>query len=64
MGVNIPHTGDTQFPPTTRTDIPQGVVHSGWTVTINPNNRTLSPTPPSHATPGTSVDTPVQVTHP
>ncbi|REI34072.1 YPDG domain-containing protein, partial [Staphylococcus felis] len=64
VGVNIPQTGDTQLPPNTRFEIPQGGVPSGWTVTVNPNNGTVTATPPADAEPGTSVDIPVRVTYP
>ncbi|REI19549.1 hypothetical protein DOS77_11915 [Staphylococcus felis] len=56
VGVNMPQTGDTQLPPNTRFEITQGGVPSGWTVTVNPNNGTVTATPPSDAEPGTSVD--------
>ncbi|REI11386.1 hypothetical protein DOS71_03350, partial [Staphylococcus felis] len=64
VGVNIPQTGDTQLPPNTRFEIPQGGVPSGWTVTVDPNNGTVTATPPANAQPGTSVDIPVRVTYP
>ncbi|WP_366920585.1 YPDG domain-containing protein [Staphylococcus felis] len=64
VGVNIPQTGDTQLPPNTRFEIPQGGVPSGWTVTVNPNNGEVTVTPPADAEPGTSVDIPIKVTYP
>ncbi|REI10648.1 YPDG domain-containing protein, partial [Staphylococcus felis] len=64
VGVNIPQTGDTQLPPNTLFDIPQGGVPSGWTVTINPNNGTVTATPSANAQPGTQVDIPARVTYP
>ncbi|REI09219.1 hypothetical protein DOS66_07435, partial [Staphylococcus felis] len=64
MGVNIPQTGDTQLPPNTRFETPQGGVPSGWTVTVTPNNGTVTATPPANAEQGTSVDIPVKVTYP
>ncbi|REI14585.1 hypothetical protein DOS75_11090, partial [Staphylococcus felis] len=64
VGVNIPQTGDTQLPPNTRFEIPQGGVPSGWTVTVDPNNGTVTATPTANAEPGTSVDIPVKVTYP
>ncbi|REI11389.1 YPDG domain-containing protein, partial [Staphylococcus felis] len=64
VGVNSPQTGDTQLPPNTRFEIPQGGVPSGWTVTVNPNNGTVTATPPANAQPGTNVDILVRVTYP
>ncbi|REI08743.1 YPDG domain-containing protein, partial [Staphylococcus felis] len=64
VGVNIPKIGDTQLPPNTRFENPQGGVQSGWTVTVNPNNGTVTATPPENAQPGTNVDIPVGVTYP
>ncbi|REH81658.1 YPDG domain-containing protein, partial [Staphylococcus felis] len=62
VGVNIPQTGDKQLPPNTRFEMPQGGVPSGWTVTVNPNNGTLTVTPQANAEAGTSVVIPVRVT--
>ncbi|REI02475.1 YPDG domain-containing protein, partial [Staphylococcus felis] len=61
VGVNIPQTEDTQLPPNTRFEIPQGGVPSGWTVTVNPNNGTVTAKPPANPEPGTSLVTPVGV---
>ncbi|REH93545.1 hypothetical protein DOS70_10565, partial [Staphylococcus felis] len=61
VGVNIPQTGDTQLPPNTGFEIPQGGVPSGWTVPVNPNNGTVTATPTADAQPGTSVAIPVRV---
>ncbi|MDF0193342.1 YPDG domain-containing protein, partial [Staphylococcus pseudintermedius] len=36
----------------------------GWTAEVDPNNGTVTVTPPADATPGTSVDIPVKVTYP
>ncbi|WP_421673497.1 Rib/alpha-like domain-containing protein [Staphylococcus felis] len=52
----MPKTGDTQLPPNTRFEIPKGGVTSGWTVTVNPNNGTVTTTPAANEEPGTSVD--------
>ncbi|WP_449459492.1 YPDG domain-containing protein, partial [Streptococcus suis] len=64
VGVNIPQTGDTPLPHTTLTQPPKESVPSGWTVTVNPNNGTVTETPPAKAQPGTSEDIPVKVTYP
>ncbi|REI15648.1 hypothetical protein DOS74_06710, partial [Staphylococcus felis] len=64
MGVNIPQTGDTQLPPKTCFEIPTGGIPSRRIVTLDPNNRTVTATPPAHPEPGTSVDIPVKVTYP
>ncbi|REH94758.1 hypothetical protein DOS67_08520, partial [Staphylococcus felis] len=64
VDVNIPQTRDTQLPPNTRFEIPQGGVPSEWTVTFNPNNGTVTTTPPANAQPGKNVDIPVKVTYP
>ncbi|REH99211.1 hypothetical protein DOS67_00065 [Staphylococcus felis] len=45
-------------------EIPEGGKRSGWTVTVDPNNGTVTATPPANAEPGTSVDIPVKVTYP
>ncbi|REI07114.1 YPDG domain-containing protein, partial [Staphylococcus felis] len=63
-GVNNPRTGDTQLPPNTRFEIPQGGGPSGGTVTIKRNNGTVKATPPANAEQGTSVEIPVKVTYP
>ncbi|REI32329.1 YPDG domain-containing protein, partial [Staphylococcus felis] len=62
VGGNSPQTGDRKLPTNTRFEIPQGGVPSGWTVTVNPNNGTVTATPQANAEPGTSVDIPVKVT--
>ncbi|REH96295.1 YPDG domain-containing protein, partial [Staphylococcus felis] len=62
--VTVPQTGDTEIPPSTRFEMPQGGVPGGWTVTVDPNNGTVTATPPANAEPGTSVDIPVKVTYP
>ncbi|REI32328.1 Rib/alpha-like domain-containing protein, partial [Staphylococcus felis] len=47
VGVNIAKTGDTQIPANTRFESPQGGGPSGWTVTVNRNNGTVTATPPA-----------------
>ncbi|REH85775.1 hypothetical protein DOS63_04890, partial [Staphylococcus felis] len=56
VGVNIPQTGDTQLPPNTRFEIPQGGVPSGWTVTVYSDNRMVIPTLPTLQLPVIYVD--------
>ena len=63
QSVTVPQTGDTELPPGTTFEVPNGSVPSGYTVTVDPNGN-VTVTPPSDATPGTSVDIPVKVTYP
>ncbi|EJO7194700.1 YPDG domain-containing protein, partial [Staphylococcus pseudintermedius] len=62
--VTVPQTGDTTIPPGSQYEIPTGGVPEGWTAEVDPNNGTVTVTPPADATPGTSVDIPVKVTYP
>ncbi|HHU6751678.1 TPA: YPDG domain-containing protein, partial [Staphylococcus pseudintermedius] len=63
--VEVPQTGDTDLPPGTSFEVPPGTnLPEGWTVEVNPDNGTVTVTPPADATPGTSVDIPVKVTYP
>ncbi|WP_409327404.1 YPDG domain-containing protein [Staphylococcus pseudintermedius] len=39
-------------------------IPEGWTAEVDPDNGTVTVTPPADATPGTSVDIPVKVTYP
>ncbi|REI04947.1 hypothetical protein DOS62_04475, partial [Staphylococcus felis] len=64
VGVNIPQTGDTQLPPNTRFEIPQGGVPSGWTVMFYPNHGIGDSTPPAKPHPGSNVAIPANVTYP
>ncbi|MGV3244917.1 YPDG domain-containing protein [Staphylococcus sp. 11262D007BW] len=61
--VEIPQTGDTDVPPGTKYEVPEEVP-TGWTVEVNPDNGTVTVTPPADAEPGTEVDIPVKVTYP
>ena len=61
--VTVPQIGDTDLPPGTTFEVPNGSVPSGYTVTVDPNGN-VTVTPPADATPGTSVDIPVKVTYP
>ncbi|MEB6570674.1 YPDG domain-containing protein [Staphylococcus auricularis] len=61
--VTVPQTGDTDLPPGTTFEVPNGSVPPGYTVTVDPNGN-VTVTPPVDATPGTSVDIPVKVTYP
>ncbi|REI04700.1 hypothetical protein DOS62_05220, partial [Staphylococcus felis] len=64
VGVNIPQAGDMQLPPHTRFEIPHGGVPSECTITVDPNNGTVTATPKANAEPGTNVDNPVKVKYP
>ncbi|MCE5038873.1 YPDG domain-containing protein [Staphylococcus auricularis] len=61
--VTVPQTGDTDLPPGTTFEVPEGNIPPGYTVTVDPNGN-VTVTPPADATPGTSVDIPVKVTYP
>ncbi|WP_281197432.1 YPDG domain-containing protein, partial [Staphylococcus felis] len=57
-------TGDEELPPGTKFEVPPTSVPEDWTVTVDPDNGTVTVTPPADAEPGTSVDIPVKVTYP
>ncbi|MCG7340852.1 YPDG domain-containing protein [Staphylococcus auricularis] len=61
--VTVPQVGDTELPPGTTFEVPEGNIPAGYTVTVDPNG-SVTVTPPTDATPGTSVDIPVKVTYP
>ncbi|MDO0956112.1 YPDG domain-containing protein, partial [Mammaliicoccus sciuri] len=62
--VTIPQNGDTELPPGTTYEIPEGSVPEGWTATVDPNTGTVTVTPPADAQPGTSAEIPVKVKYP
>ncbi|REI08191.1 hypothetical protein DOS71_09565, partial [Staphylococcus felis] len=62
--VTVPKTGDKELPPGTKFEVPPTRVPEDWTVTVNPDNGTVTVTPPADAEPGTSVDIPIKVTYP
>ncbi|PXA11816.1 YPDG domain-containing protein, partial [Staphylococcus pseudintermedius] len=62
--VEVPQTKDPNVPPGTTFEIPPAGIPEGWTAEVDPDNGTVTVTPPADATPGTSVDIPVKVTYP
>src|SRR5690606_32274228 len=63
--VDVPQTGDTDLPSGTKfklSDNPK--IPTGWTVKVNPDNGTVTATPPANAKPGTTLDIPVDVIYP
>ncbi|MCD8913916.1 YPDG domain-containing protein, partial [Mammaliicoccus sciuri] len=62
--VDVPQTGDTDLPPGTTYEIPEGSVPEGWTATVDPNTGVVTVTPPADATPGDKADIPVKVKYP
>ncbi|MEB7067776.1 YPDG domain-containing protein, partial [Mammaliicoccus sciuri] len=62
--VDVPQTGDTDLPPGTTYEIPEGSVPEGWTATVDPNTGVVTVTPPADATPGDNADIPVKVKYP
>ncbi|REH80239.1 YPDG domain-containing protein, partial [Staphylococcus felis] len=59
--VTVPQTGDTELPPGTKLEVPTDKIPEGWTVTVDPDNGTVTVTPPADVEPGTSVDIPMKV---
>ncbi|REI29316.1 hypothetical protein DOS79_04580, partial [Staphylococcus felis] len=57
-------TGDWEFPPGTKFEVPATRVPEGWTVAVDPDNGTVTVTSPADAEPGTSMDIPVKVPDP
>ncbi|MGS4015579.1 YPDG domain-containing protein, partial [Staphylococcus pseudintermedius] len=62
--VEVPQTKDPNVPPGTTFEIPPAGIPEGWTAEVDPDDGTVTVTPPADATPGTSVDIPVKVTYP
>ncbi|REH95330.1 hypothetical protein DOS67_07410, partial [Staphylococcus felis] len=62
--VTVPQTGDEELPPGTTFEVPPAGIPEDWTVTVDPDNGTVTVTPPANAEPGTSVDIPIKVTYP
>ncbi|REI31554.1 hypothetical protein DOS79_00095 [Staphylococcus felis] len=62
--VTVPQTGDEELPPGTKFEVPPTSVPEDWTVTVDPDNGTMTVTRPADAAPGTRVDIPVKVTYP
>ncbi|REI11086.1 YPDG domain-containing protein, partial [Staphylococcus felis] len=60
----MPHTGDEELPPGTTFEVPPAVIPEDWTVTVDPDNGTVTVTPPADDEQGTSVDIPIKVTYP
>ncbi|NGX77328.1 hypothetical protein G6W75_14720, partial [Staphylococcus sciuri] len=51
--IDVPQTGDTDLPPGTTYEIPEGAdIPEGWTATVDPNTGVVTVTPPADATPG------------
>ncbi|REI24424.1 hypothetical protein DOS78_04810 [Staphylococcus felis] len=61
--VTVPQTGDTELPRGTQFEVPTTSVPAYWTVTVDPENGTVTVTRPTDADPGKSVDIPVKVTY-
>ncbi|MCJ0924572.1 YPDG domain-containing protein, partial [Mammaliicoccus sciuri] len=62
--VDVPQTGDTDLPPGTTYEIPEGSVPEGWTATVDSNTGVVTVTPPANATSGDNADIPVKVKYP
>ncbi|WP_281198138.1 YPDG domain-containing protein, partial [Staphylococcus felis] len=45
--VTVPQTGDEELPPGTKFEVPPTSVPEGWTVTVDPDNGTVTVTPPA-----------------
>ncbi|WP_218696544.1 YPDG domain-containing protein [Mammaliicoccus sciuri] len=62
--ITIPQNGDSDLPPGTTFEIPEGSVPDGWTATVDPNTGAVTVTPPADAQPGTTAEIPVKVKYP
>ncbi|WP_436875460.1 YPDG domain-containing protein [Mammaliicoccus sciuri] len=62
--ITIPQNGDSDLPPGTTFEIPEGSVPDGWTATVDPNTGAVTVTPPADAEPGTTKEIPVKVKYP
>ncbi|REI13823.1 hypothetical protein DOS74_10550, partial [Staphylococcus felis] len=62
--VTVPQTGDEELAPGTKFEVPPTSVPEDWTGTVDPDNGTVTGTPPADGEPGTSVDITVKVTYP
>ncbi|REI06872.1 hypothetical protein DOS62_00005 [Staphylococcus felis] len=61
---NVAETGDEEKRQGTKFEVPPTSVPEDWTVTVDPDNGTVTVTPPANAWPLNTADIPVKVTYP